>query len=140
MFLGEHRHSLDDKGRVIFPAKLRDDLGAQVVLQKGIEACVYVLPPEEWDREVAKVNQLPQTDPKARRYRRFFFSQATAERVDKQGRMTIPANLREYAGLNKDVVIAGSGARVEIWDAAAWDTHNAELEEGMEELSSELGI
>ena len=140
MFLGEHRHALDDKGRVIFPSRMRDELGAQVVLQKGIENCVLVFPPEEWEREVEKVNALPTTKPEARRYRRFFFSQAQAERVDTQGRLTIPQAFREYAGLSKDVVIAGVGPRVEIWDASRWDTHRSESEDTVEDFASDLGI
>ena len=140
MFLGENRHALDDKGRVIFPARMRDELGAQVVLQKGIESCVYVFPPEEWEREVQKVTSLPTTDPKARRYRRFFFSQAQSERIDKQGRLTVPQAFREYAGLQRDVVIAGVGARIEIWDAAAWDAQRSESESTVEDFASDLGI
>jgi MraZ protein len=140
LFLGENRHALDDKGRVIFPARMRDELGAQVVLQKGIEACVYVFPPEEWEREVEKVNSLPSTKPEARRYRRYFFSQAQSERIDRQGRLTIPQAFRTYAGLTKDVVIAGVGPRVEIWDAAKWDGHRTESEDTVEEFASDLGI
>jgi MraZ protein len=140
LFLGEHRHALDDKGRVIFPARMRDGLGPTVVLQKGIESCVYVFPTAEWDKEVEKVNSLPTTNPQARRYRRFFFSQAQSERVDKQGRLTIPQGFRDYAGLAKDVVVAGVGARVEIWDAARWDTQRTESEETVEDFASELGI
>lgn len=140
MFLGEHRHALDEKGRVIFPARMRDELGAQVVLQKGIEKCVVVFPPEEWEREVAKVNSLPTTKPEARRYRRFFFSQAQSERIDKQGRLTIPQSFREYAGLSRDVVVAGAGPRVEIWDASAWDAESTDSDAGVGGFASELGI
>ena len=140
LFLGEHRHALDDKGRVIFPARMRDELGAQVVLQKGIESCVYVFPPEEWEREVEKVSSLPTTNPQARRYRRFFFSQAQSERIDRQGRLTIPQGFRDYAALTKDVVIAGVGQRIEIWDAGAWDAQRSESEDTVEDFASELGI
>lgn len=140
MFLGEHRHALDDKGRIVFPARLRDELGSHVVLQKGIEACVYVFPPRAWELEVERVASLPTTDPKARRYRRFFFSQAQNERVDKQGRLTVPQAFREYAGLTKEVVVAGIGSRVEIWDAQAWDAQRSESENTVEDFTSELGI
>ena len=140
MFLGEHRHALDDKGRVIFPARMRDDLGAQVVLQKGIDPCVYVYPPDEWERQVANVTALPTTKPEARRYARFFFSQAQSERVDKQGRLTIPQAFRAYAGLTRDVVVVGAGARVEIWDAGRWQQHLTEAEGSVEDFTSELGI
>ena len=140
MFLGEHRHALDEKGRVIFPAKMREELGAQVVLQKGIEPCINVLPPEEWERQVQRVNELPTTNPEARRYSRFFFSQATGERIDKQGRLTIPAALREYAGLGQQVVIVGGGRRVEIWDADRWEAFRSEVEPNIENLATDLGI
>ena len=140
LFLGEHRHALDDKGRVIFPARMRDELGPHVVLQKGIEACVYVFPQSAWEREVERVNSLPTTRPDARRYRRFFFSQAQSERVDKQGRLTIPQAFRDYAGLAREVVVAGVGTRVEIWDATKWDTQRAESETSVEDFASELGI
>jgi MraZ protein len=140
LFLGEHRHALDDKGRVIFPARMRDELGPHVVLQKGIESCVYVFPTDAWQAEVERVNSLPSTHPQARRYRRFFFSQAEDQRIDKQGRLTIPQAFREYAGLTRDVVVAGVGARVEIWDADRWDTQRAESEDTVEDFTSELGI
>jgi MraZ protein len=140
LFLGEHRHALDDKGRIIFPARLRDELGSQVVLQKGLEACVVVFPPAEWEKEVEKVTSLPTTKPEARRYRRFFFSQAQSERVDKQGRMTIPQSFRSYAGLTRDVVIAGIGPRVEIWDASQWDAQSQAADENVETDASDLGI
>jgi MraZ protein len=140
LFLGEHRHALDEKGRIIFPVRLRDELGAQVTLQKGIDPCVYVFPPEEWERQVANVASLPTTNPAARRYARFFFSQAQTERIDRQGRLTVPQAFREYARLQRDVVIVGAGARVEIWDADTWASHVADVEGTVEEFSSELGI
>lgn len=140
MFLGEHRHGLDAKGRVIFPVRMREDLGAQVVLQKGIEPCVYVLPLDEWERQVERVRGLPTTHPDARRYARFFFSQASSERVDRQGRLTIPQPFRAYASLERDVVIVGAGARVELWDAERWEAQRSDVESRLEDLSSDLGI
>jgi len=140
LFLGEHRHGLDAKGRVIFPVRMRSELGAQVVLQKGIEPCVYVLPPDEWERQVQRVTELPTTNPDARRYARHFFSQASGERVDAQGRLTIPPVYRTYAGLDREVVIVGAGRRVEIWDAARWETARAGVENHLEDLARDLGI
>jgi MraZ protein len=140
LFLGEHRHALDEKGRIIFPVRLREELGPQVTLQKGIDPCVYVFPPAEWERQVANVASLPTTKPEARRYARFFFSQAQSERVDRQGRLTVPHSFREYAGLVREVVIVGAGARVEIWDAEQWASQLTEAERGVEQFSSELGI
>ena len=140
MFLGEHRHALDAKGRVIFPVRLRESLGAQVFLQKGIDACLYVFPPDEWERQVERVSSLPTTRPEARRYARFFFSQAQSERIDRQGRLTIPPSFRDYAGLEREVAIVGAGSRVEIWDAARWEQHRTETEAGVEGFASELEI
>jgi len=140
LFLGEHRHGLDAKGRVIFPVRMRSELGAQVVLQKGIEACVYVLPPDEWERQVQRVTELPTTNPDARRYARHFFSQASSERVDAQGRLTIPPVYRTYAGLEREVVIVGAGRRVELWDAARWESARAGVESHLEDLARDLGI
>src|SRR5712692_3722655 len=133
LFLGEHRHALDAKGRVIFPVRMRAELGAQIVLQKGIERCLYVLPPDEWDRQVQRVTELPTTNPDARRYARHFFSQASSERVDAQGRLTIPQGFRDYAGLEREVVIVGSGRRVEIWDAGTWETQRGSVETNLED-------
>jgi MraZ protein len=140
LFLGEHRHGVDAKGRVIFPVRMRSDLGAQVVLQKGIEPCLYVLPPEEWERQVQRVTALPTTNPEARRYARHFFSQASAERIDAQGRLTVPQNFRDYAGIDREVVIVGAGGRVEIWDAARWDAQRDAVESNLEDLTRDLGV
>jgi MraZ protein len=140
-FVGEHVHTLDAKGRLIFPVRMRDQLGPQVTLQKGIERCVYVYPPDEWERRVRDVNEkLPMTDPNARRFARFFFSQASREQVDRQGRLTIPPAFREYAGLEREVVVVGNGPRAEIWDRAAWEQHRAEAEASIEEIAAKLGI
>jgi MraZ protein len=140
LFLGEHRHALDAKGRVIFPVRLREALGAQVVLQKGIDPCLYVLPPEEWERQVERVSALPTTKPEARRYARFFFSQAQSERIDRQGRLTVPQAFRSYAGLERDVVIVGAGTRVEIWDADRWEQHRSQSEAEVDDFAKELEI
>jgi MraZ protein len=119
---------------------MRSDLGAQVVVQKGIEPCLYVLPPDEWERQVQRVSELPTTNPDARRYARHFFSQASAERIDAQGRLTIPQTQRDYAGLERDVVIVGAGRRVEIWDASRWEAQRGAVETNLEDLARDLGI
>lgn len=140
MFLGEHYHSLDQKGRIIFPARMREELGLQVVLQKGIERCLYVYPPQEWQKRVEEVTSLPTTDPNARRYARFFFSQASSEQLDRQGRLTIPQHFREYAGLDREAVIVGAGTRVEIWDRETWGRQREEVETHVPEFTQQLGI
>lgn len=140
MFLGEHYHSLDAKGRVIFPVRFRDELGAQITLQKGIDRCLYVYPPDEWARQVEVVRSLPKTKPDARRYARFFFSQALSEQLDKQGRLTIPQPYREYADLDREVVIVGAGTHVEIWSRDVWERQRTEAESTVTDFSQELGI
>ena len=142
MFLGEHRHSLDAKGRVIFPTRYRDDLGSQVVVQKGTgEKCLLVWPLPAWQQIEEKVRALPTTtDPRARRFARFFFSQASLERVDAQGRLTIPQPLREYADLSRDVVIVAAGNRLEIWDADRWESQLPTDTDQLGEFTEQLGI
>jgi MraZ protein len=140
LFLGEHYHSLDQKGRIIFPARMRDELGAQVVLQKGIERCLYVYPPEEWNKRVEEVGSLPQTNPDARRYARFFFSQASSEQLDRQGRLTIPQAFRTYAALDREAVIVGAGTRVEIWDRPTWERQREDVEAQVPDFTQQLGI
>ncbi|HVE92393.1 MAG TPA: division/cell wall cluster transcriptional repressor MraZ [Actinomycetota bacterium] len=140
MFLGEERRGLDDKGRLIFPSKMRDELGSAVVLQKGIERCLYVYPIGEWTRQVEKVTSLPTTHPDSRRYARHFFSQATQEALDKQNRITIPPSFRGYAGLEREVVVAGAGARLEIWEPEAWRRQAEQAESDLPDFTQELGI
>lgn len=116
MFFGEYEHTIDTKGRVIIPAKLRDALGESFIIAKGLDGCLSVYSMEQWTAFEAKLQALPLSQPDARAFARFFFSGATEGELDKQGRVMIPSNLREHAGLTKDVVIAGAGNRLEIWD------------------------
>jgi MraZ protein len=119
---------------------MRDELGPQVVVSKGIDRCLHVFPIKEWERQVERVRSLATTNRNARNYARFFFSQAAPAEVDKQGRLTVPQAFRDYAGLDREVVVAGNGDRVEIWDAARWSQHVTEVESGIEDFASELGI
>ncbi|MEQ8236083.1 MAG: division/cell wall cluster transcriptional repressor MraZ [Syntrophomonadaceae bacterium] len=121
MFLGEYQHSLDSKGRIIIPAKLREELGNRFIATKGLDNCIFLYPIEEWKAIEAKVKALPFTRADVRSFTRFFFSGASEMEIDKQGRIVLPTNLRDYAGIDKDLVIIGVGAnRVEIWDSAQW--------------------
>ena len=136
MFLGTHTPRLDDKGRLILPAKFRDDLAGGVVITKGQERCLYVFPTAEFRRIAEQLQAQPMTHKASRAYSRVFFASAHDEVPDKQGRVTIPAHLREYAGLNRDVVVIGASSRVEIWDNTAWEAYLADSEEdfaGIEE-------
>ena len=129
VFLGTHTPRLDEKGRLILPAKFRDELAGGVVITKGQERCLYVFPTSEFGRIAAQLRETPMTHKAARAYGRVFFASAHDEVPDKQGRVTIPGHLREYAGLGRDLVVIGASTRVEIWDKQAWDTYLAESED-----------
>ena len=138
MFLGTHAPRLDEKGRVILPAKFREDLAAGLVITKGQERCLYIWPTTEFARITDAMREAPVTSKAARDYQRVLFAGASDERPDKQGRVTIPPALREYAGLERDCVVIGANTRVEIWDAAAWEAYLAAQEEAFSDLSEEV--
>ncbi|WRS27629.1 division/cell wall cluster transcriptional repressor MraZ [Oscillospiraceae bacterium MB08-C2-2] len=125
MLIGEFQHSLDSKGRVNFPAKMRDDLGSRFIVTKGMDSCLAVYPMEEWAVLESKIRALPMS--KSRDLQRFLFAGAADLEPDKQGRVLIPQNLRDYAGLSKDVMIIGASVRAEIWDKARWEASCSEL-------------
>ena len=129
MFLGTYTPRLDDKGRLILPAKFRGQLAPGLVMTRGQEHCLFLLPVDEFRQMHDQIRAAPVTSKQARDYLRVFLSGATDELPDKQGRISIPAPLRQYAGLDRDVAVIGVGRRVEIWDLAAWDTYLA-AEEG----------
>jgi len=128
MFLGTHSPRLDDKGRLILPAKFRDQLAPGLVLTKGQERCLYVFTNAEFERLHERLRQAPMASKQARDYLRVLLSGAYDEQPDKQGRITIPSQLRTYANLDRDCTVIGAGSRVEIWDATAWDTYLSEQE------------
>ena len=138
MFLGTHAPKLDDKGRVILPAKFRDELASGLVLTRGQEHCVYVFSQREFESLHEKSRQAPVTSKQARDYLRVFLSGASAEVPDKQNRVTIPAALRSYAGLDRDLVVIGAGSRAEIWDATAWETYLADQEAAFASTEEEV--
>ena len=138
MFLGTHSPRLDDKGRLFLPAKFRDELAEGVVITKGQERCLYVFPMAEFQRVTEAMSQAPVTQKAVRDYSRVFFASASDEVPDKQGRITVPPALREYAGLDRDVVVIGANTRVEVWDTAAWDAYLAQTEPGYAEMADEV--
>jgi len=129
MLLGTHTPKLDDKGRLFLPAKFRDELSDGVVITRGQERCLYVFPAKEFSSIMEKLRQAPASVKDARDYMRVMLSGASDETVDKQGRVSLPALLRQYAGLSKELVIIGVGSRAEIWDAEAWSEYLAKNEE-----------
>ena len=122
MLTGEYQHNMDLKGRVTIPSKFRDDLGDKFYVCKGLDGCLFVLSQEQWDRLVEKVAAIRGAQGKASQ--RYFFSGAAEVAPDKQGRVLIPQNLRDHAGLEKDVTVIGAAVRAEIWDTARWNEYN----------------
>jgi MraZ protein len=138
MFLGTHAPRLDEKGRLVLPAKFREGLSAGVVLTKGQDRSIVVWPAAEFAAYAERLNEASRSDARVRAYLRVLFSGAFDEIPDRQGRVTMPAALREYAGLDRDVMVVGNGTTVEIWDAAAWGTYLQGQEEGFSDLSEEV--
>jgi MraZ protein len=136
MFLGTHYPRLDDKGRLVLPAKFRESLSSGLVLTKGQDRCIWVWPAAEFAAYADRLNEASRSDVKVQAYTRVLFSGASDEIPDRQGRITVPAALREYAGLDRDVVVVGKNTTAEIWDPQAWNTYLSSQEEafsGLEE-------
>jgi MraZ protein len=123
MFLGTHTPKLDDKGRVILPAKFREELSSGIVVTRGQENCLYVFSAREFEALHERIRQAPVTSKVARDFLRVFLSGASAETPDTQNRISLPANLRTYAGLDRDLTVIGAGNRIEIWDSETWNTY-----------------
>ena len=138
MFLGTYSPRLDDKGRLILPAKFRDELSEGLVLTRGQERCLYVFSESEFGRVHEQMRQAPISSKQARDYIRVFLSGASDEVPDKQGRVTIPSSLREYAGLEKELAVIGAGTRAEIWDAVALNEYLREKESEFSETDEEV--
>jgi MraZ protein len=138
VFLGTHTPRLDEKGRLFLPAKYRDELAPGLVITKGQERCLYVFPLEEFGRITEALRTAPVTAKSVRDYSRVFFASASDELPDKQGRVTIPAALREYAGLERDCVVIGANTRLEIWDATAWTSYLDRQEDAFSDASEEV--
>lgn len=124
MFMGEYDHTIDGKGRLIVPAKFRDQLGDEFVVTKGLDGCLFIYDNTEWAKLEEKITNLPLSNQNARKFSRLLLAGATLCEVDKQGRILLPATLRKHAGLEKDVALVGVGSRIEIWNKAAWDEMN----------------
>ena len=138
MFLGTHAPRLDEKGRLFLPAKYREELAGGVVITKGQERCLFVFPQEEFTRITEALRDVPVTAKAVRDNSRVFFASASDEVPDKQGRITVPAALRAYAGLQRDCVVIGANTRLEIWDTQAWDTYLAAQEDSFAEAAEEV--
>ena len=141
MLMGEYSHSLDTKGRLLMPAKLRQDIGDKFILTKGLDGCLFAFSQTEWNNFEEKLKCLPLSDKNARNFVRFFLSGATECEIDKQGRFLIPTNLRISANLEKDAIIIGVGTRIEIWNKETWEKCDEEISaDEIAENMANLGI
>ncbi|SDY42148.1 division/cell wall cluster transcriptional repressor MraZ [Tindallia californiensis] len=143
MFIGEYAHTIDTKGRLSMPARFREELGESFIATKGLDQSLFVYPMNEWKTLESKLKQLPLTNQNARAFVRFFFSGATECELDNQGRIRLPANLRDHAKLEKEVMVIGVGTRVEIWSQPIWQEYNSDENLSYDEIASkmqELGI
>ncbi len=138
MFFGTYTPKLDEKGRLFLPAKFRDQLSGGLMVTRGQERCLYVWPQAEIERVTERLREAPVSNKATRDYIRMFSSGASDDAPDKQGRITIPPQLREWASLSKDVVVIGAMNRLEIWDEAAWNSYSQEQEDAFAELSEEV--
>ena len=138
MLIGEYEHSLDVKGRLILPAKIREDMGDKFIVTKGLDGCLFGFSQNEWTNFEEKLKTLPLTNKNARDFVRFFLSGATECEIDKQGRLLIAGNLREYANLEKDAIIIGVGTRIEIWNREKWKSYNSDENISADEIAENM--
>jgi len=137
MFMGEYNHTIDEKGRIVVPSKIREQLGHDFVVTRGLDNCLFIYPKNEWDNVINKYKELPNTKD-ARNFMRFFLSGATVNEFDKQGRINIANSLIKYANLKKDCVIIGVNERLEIWDKDSWEEFISKNEENLSDIADKL--
>ncbi len=138
MLSGEYRHSIDLKGRVIIPSKIRDEMGSKIIITRGLDGCLFGYNEKTWNLILEKLNTLPFTKRDARNFTRFMTSGAITLEFDRQGRINIPSYLNEYANLSKDVVIVGVINRIEIWSREKWDEFMENNVESLSDISENL--
>ena len=136
MFMSEYNHTVDTKGRLIVPSKFREQLGDEFVVTKGMDGCLFVYANDDWSDFEQKLTSLPLINKEARKFARFFLAGAAQVEVDKQGRILLPANLRQFAGLEKDVVLVGVGSRIEIWSRENWE--NMDADSDMDDIAATM--
>ncbi|MBS5750240.1 division/cell wall cluster transcriptional repressor MraZ [Actinomyces sp. oral taxon 181] len=138
MFLGTYEPKLDDKGRVILPARFREDMEGGIVLTRGQEHCIYVFPAQEFEQMTVELRRAPLSSKQARDYIRVLLSGAYKEVPDKQGRITLPPDLRKYAGLDRELTVIGAGSRAEIWNSQAWNDYLSVQEDVFSQTENEI--
>lgn len=139
MFIGEYKHNIDLKKRVALPSKFRANLGNSVVITRGLDKCLFVYPMKTWEELAEKLGNMPIGEATTRSFVRLMLAGAVDVKADSQGRVLIPDYLREYAGLEKSVVVAGLFNRLEIWDENKWDEYKQKAEENSDEIAENLG-
>ncbi len=143
MLIGEFRYNIDQKGRLMIPAKFRNRFGVEAIVTKGLESCLFVFPKDEWEKVVEKILKLPISQANSRAFTRLMLAGAFETPIDSQGRILIPEYLRNYAKLQKKVVIVGLYSRIEVWDEEIWEKYRKESESQAQEIAeklSDLGI
>lgn len=143
MFIGEYQHSIDQKGRMAIPSKMRRELGSGAVVTRGLDACLWVFPKKEWTILAEKLASLPLSNANSRAFSRLMLAGAMEVEFDSQGRALLPAYLRDYAGLSKNAVVAGLYNRLEIWDETKWQSYKEKTEKATDQISqamSDLGV
>ena len=138
MFIGEYHHTIDEKGRIIIPAKFREALGKEFIITRGIENCLFVYSLQNWAKITDKLSSLPFTKKYARTFNRFFMSGATSVELDKQGRVNISQPLTQYANLVKDCIVIGTGDRLEIWSQESWNSFFDSTKDSMSDIAENL--
>ena len=138
MFLGQYEHSLDEKSRIIMPAKFREDLGESFIITFGLDKCLFVYPMEEWERLSLNLQELPLGKKDTRAFKRTLASRALVGSFDQPGRVVIAKYLRDYAAIEKNVVIIGVFERIEIWDVKRWENYSRETEQSYEEIAERI--
>lgn len=138
MFIGEYEHTVDVKGRIIMPSKLRENIGEKFIITKGLDKCLFAYSKSEWANFEEKLKTLPLTNKNARDFVRFFLSGAVECEIYKQGRFLVPANLRTYANIDKEIVIIGVGTRLEIWNKESWNNYSSEENISADEIAENM--
>ncbi|HOP74976.1 MAG TPA: division/cell wall cluster transcriptional repressor MraZ [Bacillota bacterium] len=138
MFMGEYQHAMDEKGRLIIPAKFREGLGEKFVITRGLDNCLFVYPMEQWKQLEDKIKELPTSHADTRAFVRMFFSGAVEAELDKQGRVVIPAHLREHARIERDLYVIGVSTKVEIWAKETWESYSSQAQQSYESIAEKI--
>lgn len=138
MLLGEYKHTIDSKGRIIIPSKFREKLGENFIVTRGLDGCLFGYPAKEWEEVEEKLQKLPMAKRDARKFTRFFYSAATECKIDKQGRVNLPQKLIDFADIEKNCYLVGVSNRFEIWSEENWDAFTEEAEGSFEDIAEDM--